>query len=151
MKSIQPDKLITPDDILFDVSVNDRFELIREISRRLDGSDGVLDPNQLAEDAINREQELATGLERGLAMPHARTNSVNRLICKVLRLKTPVSFDAPDGSLADIIIFSAVPPKGLDDYLHLVAAIVRRVSHDEVRDSLRRAKNAEELHNALFY
>lgn len=149
MKQIKIDQVMTVEDILLDVSAKDRIDLINQLSRALENHEGVRNVELLAEAAVTRENELSTGLEHGIAMPHARTDSVTKLVTLFVRLEKPIPFEAPDGSDSDLIVFSAVPPTGLDDYLHLVAQLVRKLSLESVRSALREADDVETVLNLL--
>ena len=145
MKTVALATLLTDDVIFLDLEATDRLDVILKIAERLKDQDAVKDVNVLIEDAVKREEELATGLEHGIAMPHARTGAVSRILCAVARLSKPIDFQAPDGNLSDLVFFSAVPPEGLDSYLHYTAALVRKLANEEIREKLRHAKNSEEV------
>ncbi|MBS1261550.1 MAG: PTS system mannose-specific EIIBCA component [Calditrichaeota bacterium] len=149
MNPIHLSEKIQPENLFFDLDAADRFELIRQVTGRLEGRDGVLDAKELARDAITREQELSTGIDRGVAMPHARTNAVGALICAFVRPVQPIDFGSADGKPCDLIFFSAVPRRCVDQYLHLTAAIVRRLQQDNVIDRLRGARSASDVLAAL--
>lgn len=149
MNHIRLSEKIIPERIFFDLEASDRFEFIREVSRRLSGSEGISDADQMAQDAIIREEELSTGIDRGIAMPHARTNAVKELICAFVRPSEPVDFGSADGKPCDLIFFSAVPRKAVDQYLHLTAAIVRRLQKNGTTEKLRAASSKEDVLDAL--
>ncbi|MCB2213664.1 PTS sugar transporter subunit IIA [bacterium] len=142
------DKL-TDDNVFLGVEASDRYELIREVAKRLGQIEDVSDVKQLAEDAIQREKELSTGIDRGIAMPHARTNAVSQLICAFVRPAQPIDFGSEDGKPCDLIFFSAVPRKCVDQYLHFTAGIVRQLQKPGAREGLRSAQNAKDVLSAL--
>ncbi len=149
MKTVNLQEKLRPDSVFLDLDVNDRFELIRVVSEKLGGMNEVIDSSLLAVDACQREEELSTGIDRGIAMPHARTNAVSDLICAFARPSHPVDFNSSDGHACDIVFFSAVPRKFVDQYLHFTAAIVRKLQRQDVVDSLRQATSAAEILQAL--
>ncbi len=149
MKAIGLTGQLNLESIFLDVDATDRMSLIREVSARMVDHKEVIDATQLAEDAITREKELSTGIDRGIAMPHARTDAVSSLICAFVRPKQPVDFLSEDGKPCDLIFFSAVPRKCVDQYLFFTAAIVRKLHQQQVLDSLRNAKNRREVLTAL--
>jgi mannitol/fructose-specific phosphotransferase system IIA component (Ntr-type) len=149
MKTINLKEKLHQGNVFLDVDVVDRFDVIRLIAGRLKDHEVVGDISQLAEDAINREEELSTGIDRGIAMPHARTNAVSDLICAFVRPANPVDFGSADGQPCDLIFFSAVPRKCVDQYLHFTAAIVRKLQRPEVLEGLRKANNAQETLTVL--
>lgn len=149
MNPIRLADVLRPDTVFLDLDAPDRFVLIREVSARLGRESTVTDTDQLARDAILREEELSTGIDHGIAMPHARSDAVTRLTCAFVRPARPVDFGSADGRPCDLIFFSAVPRACVDQYLHFTAAVVRRLQGDGVVNQLRDAESAEQIISAL--
>lgn len=131
--------------LLVDVEVEDRFDLIRKISESLKDDPSIRDADQVAEAAISREEEMSTGIDGGIALPHARTASAEKLVLAFIRPSKPVDFMSPDNQPADLIFFSAIPERCIDEYLKLIAKLVRWLQVPGICDSLRSAKSVEEL------
>ncbi len=145
MKTVALSALLTEDVVFLDLNATSPEEVIRHLGDKLDSHAAVKDAHRLVEDALKREQELPTGLEHGIAMPHARTDAVKSIVCAFARLGEPLNFQAPDDTLSDLVFFSAVPADGLDSYLHITAALVRRLSKAEVREALRSASEPADV------
>ncbi|MFH0883129.1 MAG: PTS sugar transporter subunit IIA [bacterium] len=145
IKTMALGTLLTDDVIFLDMNAADRMDVIRQVADNLKDNEAVINVDRLVEDAVKREEELPTGLEHGIAMPHARTNAVRHILCAYVRLVEPLDFQAPDGKLCDLVFFSAVPPEGLDSYLHITAALVRKLSREDIREALRQAENSEQV------
>lgn len=142
--------VLTTDQIVLGMDATDRYDLIRQAARLLqDTTDVVRDLDQLVADAIDREEELATGIEHGVAMPHARTRAVTGLRAAFIRPRNPVDFGSPDGGESDIIFFSAIPMDNVDAYLHLTASLVRRLHNPRVLDQLRDAQSPDDVLRTL--
>ncbi len=150
MKRIELDKLFHEENVFLDLEARDGSELIRKTCQLLADREGVLDSGKIADDAIIREEELPTGLEHGIAMPHARTRGVDRLVCAIVKPVEPISFSAPDGSLARVIFFTAIPQSRVDDYLHLTAALIRRIHQRTVLEGVLNASTEKELLASLL-
>ncbi len=142
-------QLLEHKHIFLDVDAKDRYTLIREVARWLAEDPSVTDCEKLAEDAINREDEMATGINAGVALPHARTSAVNKMILAFARPKQPVDFNSPDDRDADLVFFSAIPSNCVDEYLKMTAALVRFLSRDGVKSKLRSAQSEAEVLEAF--
>lgn len=149
MKTINLREKLSVENVFLEIDAKDRFDLIQQVAKKLAVREEVSDSGSLAEAALQREEELSTGIDRGIAMPHARTDAVSGLICAFVRPKNPIDFGSADGRPCDLVFFSAVPRKFVDQYLHFTAAIVRKLQKSEILEGLRSAKTPTDVLTAL--
>ena len=92
-----------------------------------------------------REKLGSTGFGRGVAIPHARIEGINRPIAALLRLDSPVDFNAADGMPVDLV-FGLLSPVGSGAaHLHALAALSRLTRDEEMREALADAPDADAL------
>ena len=145
MKAFHLPEVLHTENIFFDVPGSTATELIRNIAKRLSERSEIRDAEKMASAAIEREEELPTGIEAGIALPHARTDAVRKLLCAFVRPAKPVDFSSPDGQPADLIFFAAIPTDGVNEYLRLTASLIRKLHRTDVADQLRNANSADEI------
>ena len=92
-----------------------------------------------------RENLGSTGFGRSVAIPHTRSTQVNRPTVVLLRLETPVDFDAADGMPVDIVFGMLSPEKAGVTHLHALAAISRLVRDDATHTVLSETSDPEAL------
>jgi PTS system nitrogen regulatory IIA component len=92
-----------------------------------------------------REKLGSTGFGRGVAIPHARIAGISRPVVALLRLESPVEFDAADGMPVDLVFGLLSPENAGATHLHALAAISRLVRDEEVHEALAHAPDAETL------
>lgn len=126
-------------------SKQDVLERIAELSARVYGIDEATVLDGLEE----RERLGSTGFGRGVAIPHARCDSINRPIVVLLRLESPVDFDAADGMPVDLVFGLISPERAGATHLHALAAISRLVRDDTMHDALNAASDPEALYALL--
>ena len=63
--------LLSPTDVMIDVSASDKSRLLRRLSGLAASALG-LDPNHVSEQIAKREKLGSTGVGNGVALPHAR-------------------------------------------------------------------------------
>jgi PTS system nitrogen regulatory IIA component len=96
-----------------------------------------------------REQLGSTGFGRGVAIPHARMDSLARPVAAFLRLETPVEFDAADGVPVDLVFGLLSPEQAGTTHLHALAAISRLMRDDRMHAALVEAPGNEALYGLL--
>jgi len=79
---------------------------------------------------LARERKMSTGMEHGVALPHARTEAVSRLVCAVGISRTGVEFDSLDGEPTRIVVLTLVPPAVSTEYTRLTGAIMRALDRE---------------------
>lgn len=124
------------------VSINTKAttkaEVIRELAERLVSEGRVTNLEGYLADVAKREEVMATGIEGGIGIPHARSESVTVPSVAVATSADGIPFGAADGP-AHLIFLIAAPDGADDSHLQILAAIARRVMRDEFRDALRNA------------
>lgn len=99
--------------------------VIEELVNVLYDNGLVADSSQALQAVLNREQNLSTGLEYGLALPHARTDAVGQLVCAVGLKREGVDFDAADGRPTRIVVLVLAPEHVATPQLQMIAQICR--------------------------
>ena len=70
----------------------------------------------------------------------------------LMTLDTPVDFDAADGKPVDIVFLLLVPEEATQEHLNILAGLAGLLSESSFRDSLRNARNDDELYrNAVSF
>lgn len=141
--------LITPALVRLDADLgSDKHEVIRALAGVVAGADRAVDADQLAADALAREETSPTGLAGGIAIPHCRTTGVDEPTLVFARLVPPVDFGAKDGP-ADLAFLIAAPAGGDATHLQLLTKLARALVKPAFTDALRGARSAEEVVAAI--
>jgi len=107
--------------ILLDLSATEKDAAIEEVAARLRTDARVSDWERFLADVFERERLGTTALGRGVAVPHARTESVSGFVAAVGRSAAGVAFGAPDGEPVRLILVMGVPKAQVQAYLRLLA------------------------------
>jgi fructose-specific phosphotransferase system IIA component len=100
--------------------------------------------------AIMKREELgSTGIGRGVAVPHTKHPSVNRLVGTVAVSQGGVDFDSLDGEKVQLFFLLISPPDRPGDHLRALENISRQLRNDTFCKFLKQAKSAEEIKQLL--
>jgi nitrogen PTS system EIIA component len=133
-----------PENICLNVAVSNKLELFDAIGRHMEREHG-LHQEWVARSLSRREQVGSTGLGKGVAIPHARLNDLERMQIAYMRLKSPIPFDAPDGNpVMDILVLLA-PSQADEEHLRILADATQLFSDRRFRVSLHQCGNAGEV------
>jgi PTS system fructose-specific IIA component/PTS system nitrogen regulatory IIA component len=126
-------ELIDPKAIVSELQAGTKEEVIKELVTALSAAGKVAEGNvsDLAAALMAREQLGSTGIGQGLAVPHAKHDSVGELIAAFGRSKTGIEFDSLDGEPVQLV-FLLLSNKDASG-LHLEAlAYITKLLRDEV-------------------
>jgi PTS system fructose-specific IIC component len=94
--------------------------------------------------AMAREEQSATGLPGGIAIPHCRSPHVDTASIAFARLDPAVDFGAPDGP-ADLAFLIAAPESGGAEHMKLLSSLARALVRKDFVESLRAASTPDEV------
>ena len=119
--------------------------MVADIASRVLG----VDPDVALDGLIEREAAGSTGVGEGVAIPHARVDGLDRVRAVVVRLDTPVAFDALDDKPVDLLVALFAPHDANAQHLRALARVARMMRQPELRSALRQARSADAIHVLL--
>ncbi|WP_319370552.1 PTS sugar transporter subunit IIA [uncultured Ilyobacter sp.] len=114
-----------------------------------ENTDGVENKELFLERLFQREEVGTTGIGMGIVVPHARCESLNKIVMALALLKNPIEFNTPDGVDAKLVILVGAPKNNNKEYLDLLAKIARNFREKGYRENILEASSKEELIEAL--
>ena len=89
-------------------------------------------------DALQERELLgATGMGKGIAVPHARMASVERVVGVFTRIDTPVDFQSVDHQPVDLVFTLLAPEDAGADHLKALARVSRTLRDETICRKLR--------------
>src|SRR5208283_5698912 len=98
---------------------------------------------------LKREELGSTGIGRGVAVPHTKHPSVDRLIGTVAVSREGVDFNSLDGERVQLFFLLISPPDRPGDHLPALENISRQLRDDTFCKFLKKAQSAEEIEQLL--
>jgi mannitol/fructose-specific phosphotransferase system IIA component (Ntr-type) len=114
-----------------------------------ENSDAIENKELFLEKLYEREDVGTTGIGMGIVVPHARCESLNKIVIAVALLKNPIEFNTPDGIPAKLVIVIGSPKNNNKEYLNLLGTIARNFRNKDYRENVLTASSKEELIEAL--
>ncbi|RNA67908.1 fructose-specific PTS transporter subunit EIIC [Alteribacter keqinensis] len=138
--------------IFFDVNWSTKQQVLEELVNALD-EEGILTSRQdFLNTVYEREEVSATGMEKGLAIPHGKSPSVKKAAFAVARLNRPLSdWESIDpNNKVELVFLLAIPEsEGGSTHLKILSELSTRLMNEEYYANLFNAKNASEFLEAL--
>ena len=136
------------DGIVFDPIGETREEVIDTLLKTLHARGKIRDLDEARETVFKREAAMSTAIENHIAIPHVRTDAVDRLVCAVGIRRDGVDFGARNGDLSHIVVLTLSPASKPAPHVQFMADIARAFSAD-VRRKVLAARSGEEVFRIL--
>ncbi len=133
------------DMMCLDIKSKDKEGAIRELGEYIRKTGKVRDYDEYLKEVFEREKLVTTGIGNELAIPHARTDKVDKFMVVFGRSAEGVDFESFDKRPARLIFLMAIPKKDIDNYLIILAHLTRVLKKDELLKGLYDAKLPEEV------
>jgi PTS system nitrogen regulatory IIA component len=138
---------VVKDAISPDLAANTKEGVIREMveNLRTAGHFKTGDPEDIVKAILKRELLGSTGIGRGVAIPHTKHTSVDRLIGTVAVSRNGVPFDSLDGEPVHVLVLLISPQDRPGDHLRALENVSRGLRDDGFVRSLRQATTREAI------
>lgn len=108
-----------------------------------------IDPNLIAETALERERIMSTGIGDGVAVPHARLAQIRAPRVAIGMSPNGIDFNAPDGKPARIVFLILTPENDQEAQIDVLSEIARLLGRAWTRDPVLRAHRYSEFVTAI--
>ena len=98
---------------------------------------------------IEREGLGPTGVGHGIALPHARLQTIDAVCGMFLRLEKPLDFDAVDRQPVDLVFALLAPENAGVEHLKALALVSRTIRDEDMQSKLRANADPSTLHAIL--
>lgn len=140
------DDVITPDLMILDLDATERDDAIDEMARRLEDDGRVSDRSAYVQAVQAREREGGgTGMEMGVAIPHAKSRAVKRASVVFARSAQGIDFGGDTEEPSKLLFLIAAPEGSEDLHVTLLSRLARRLIHDSFRQRLYEAGTPDDV------
>jgi fructose-specific phosphotransferase system IIA component len=127
---------LQPDCVSLHLRGNAKEEILVEMVSLLAEAGKLEDRALVLEDVFQREKTMSTGMQNGVALPHAKSDGV-RDMCVAVGIKGGgVDFESMDGKPSQIFIMVISPRKTSGPHVQFLAAVSSALNNDELRQKV---------------
>ena len=139
--------LLTIDQILPEMKAGERFAAIEELVDLLvtRGQVAAEDRDTVLQALRAREETMSTGIGFGIAIPHASSERVSKVVAAFGRSSAGIEFESLDNAPVRFIVLFIVPKDQFQTHLRTLAAIAKFLNDRSVRERLGTATSAGEI------
>lgn len=141
-------KFLSPKLIKIDMQAENKNAAIEELAELLYKEHVLKDKANYIQNVLEREAQVPTNLENGVALPHGKSDAVLRPAVAIGISKRGIRFE--EGSPVSRVIFLIAMPNNADDtHITLLSGITSRLLDCDCLDNLKEAKRPEDILSLL--
>lgn len=142
--------ILSHDAIIPELKSTSKEGVIEEMSELIVKVYSEQDENTITSKLLEREKLGSTGIESGVAIPHAKIPGLDRIILAVGINHAGIDFDAHDGQPSRIFFVLLAPDSSAGIHLKTLARLSRLLKEEAVRIRLLEASGVDEIYDVLI-
>ncbi len=142
-------KLLSEDTIIFNLKATTKEGIIEEMIDLLVLRGRIKDRDAALRAVLEREQKMSTGMQHGIAIPHGKTDSVDKLVTAMALKKEGVDFGSMDGKPSTIFIMTISSVSRTGPHIQFLSEISQVLNDPEKRDRILQAQSSSEVMDVL--
>lgn len=140
---------IKADNVILDLEARDKEEAIEELVEHMAEVCENCEADTILQAVMSRERDGSTGLEKGVAIPHAKCDAVDRMRIVVGISRKGVDFESQDGRPSHLFFLMIAPTTETGPHVQAIAKIVKMIKVEGFRKRLLDAKRPEDVVEAI--
>ena len=137
--------LIEEDIIKIPLEAKTKPDVIKELVDVLKKAGKIEDAESVFRAVMLRENMGSTGLEKGIAVPHAKTHKVNNLVLAIGVSPEGIDFDSLDGEPSKLFFLLIATPQQAGPHIEALSEIARLTRSSNFCKLLLNAKSPKEI------
>lgn len=143
-------EILSKEFIIAELNGTDKESAINELIDLFKNDSRVDDIEKVRQAVLEREKIMSTGVGKGFAIPHGKTDSVKEIIAAFGRKKDGIEYDALDGNPVNLIFLLVGRDTMISAHIKLLSRVSRMMNKDDFRLRLLNAETSEEIMNVFL-
>ena len=146
-------ELFSPEDLIVGFDPADKWQSIRDMVAHLERAKRLPEGHSadVLEAVLAREKSMSTGMEHGVAIPHAAVDDLESVVAcmGIVTRDEGLAFESIDGQPARIVVLLVIPRAQKLLHIRTLADVARAVAREDVRRDLVAASDAAAAYEVL--
>ena len=142
--------ILKKEHIIEELKSCDKQNVLSEISSFLEEKGEINSKESLLAALSEREKLGSTGIGENVAIPHAKTSGIDKIITVFGLSKNGVEFDSLDQKPVHFIFLVMAPENSTGQHLKALARISRLFKNPSLRESILHANKVDQIYSILI-
>ncbi|MFI5262889.1 MAG: PTS sugar transporter subunit IIA [Candidatus Kapaibacterium sp.] len=136
---------LKPEYIAVGITADSKEELLTKMVDLAAKNPSVLDKAKVKTAIIERERIMSTGVGKGFAIPHGKTDAVSDIVLAFATTAEPIDYAAMDNEPVRLVLLLVSRDSDVGSRLKLLSRASKVMNSDAARKSLLDAKTPDEV------
>jgi len=141
--------LLKESTITVSLEHTDKTGIIEELLDLAEKSGKISNRAEALKAVLDREALMSTGLEKGIAIPHAKSSTASEICMALAISKEGVDFESADGEPSHLFFFLLAPESAAGQNVQVLAQIARLSGDPSFCEALKSASTPEEAYAVI--
>jgi fructose-specific phosphotransferase system IIA component len=137
--------ILTEDFVVVGLDVSTKEDAINALVDIIAKSDKVKNANKVREAVFEREKIMTTGVGKGFAVPHGKTDAVTDIVAVFAVTKKPIDYESLDGEPVRLIFLIVGRDNMVGPHIKLLSRVSKLMNDNNFREKLLNAKTPKEV------
>jgi len=138
-------ELLKPEFVISELKGETKEDVINELIDLFKNDSRVEDIEKIRSAVLDREKIMSTGVGKGFAIPHGKTNAVQEIVGAFGKIKSGIDYDALDGNPVQLVFLLVGKDNLISTHIKLLSRVSRLMNKDDFRHRLVEANNSNEI------
>jgi fructose-specific phosphotransferase system IIC component/fructose-specific phosphotransferase system IIA component/fructose-specific phosphotransferase system IIB component len=138
-------EILNRSNIFLNVTAKDQQEVLHYLANQAVSLGLASSASAVYDKYVKREHEGSTGMENGIAIPHAQDKAIKQSSMLIVKLKNPVAWNTFDGKPVDTIISFLIPQKDNGSHLNYLSSTAKLLLHQDFVEQLKASQTSDQI------
>ncbi|MBK7498877.1 MAG: PTS sugar transporter subunit IIA [Ignavibacteriales bacterium] len=143
-------ELLKPEFVIPELKGETKEDIINELIDLFKNDPRIEDIEKVRSSVLDREKVMSTGVGKGFAIPHGKTNAVKEIVGAFGKIKEGIDYDALDGNPVHLVFLLVGKDNLISTHIKLLSRISRLMNKDDFRHRLTEANSSDEIVKLLL-
>jgi PTS system fructose-specific IIC component len=136
---------LAPERIELNLTCTEKIQAIEEMVSLIDRSVSISDPEAVLKRILDQEAIKSTGIEKGVAIPHARFNEIDGVVAALGIVRSDLDFQSLDEQPVHLIFLILSSEASMSAYLSVLGRTARIFHDEEMKACVMEATSPDEV------
>jgi PTS system fructose-specific IIC component/PTS system nitrogen regulatory IIA component len=141
--------LFTPEFILVDLQAEDKEEVFEEMVDRFCQAIKSDAREEILEVLRQREMKMSTGIQKGIAIPHGKTNAVDKVYGMLGISRKGIDYEALDGNPVYLVFLVLGPVGDSEKHLKVLQRMAELLANPQFFSDIAAQRDVRGVHGVL--
>jgi len=141
--------IFPPECIKINLESTDKDEAFEELVNHLCQAGGINARKEILDALWEREAKMSTGFQKGIGLPHGKTDAVDSVRGVLGISRKGLDYDALDGEPVYLLFMVVAPLKDSEKHLHLLQRLALMLQNPQFYTDLQAQKDVQGAHKVI--